>query len=183
MLNVDASPLVNVIVFKFTEAVINELPVSDANVTVFIDPVASVTKNVKGAIVDAMLVTNAPLLASNAAHLVLLDEVYAFKEEVLVPTAIFFVSCEAVNAFNELKSVGVPNEDVDTNVETLLPLPTQLYPCCKDAVNVPVALKLPVISCDPDTLTVPIKVCISSVASPNWLLPEEYITDEVSYKV
>ena len=28
--------------------------------------------------------------------------------------------------------------------------------------------------------TVPIKVCTSSIASPNWLLPEEYITDAVS---
>ena len=42
-------------------------------------------------------------------------------------------------------------------------------------------LALPVTFKDPLTITVPIKVCMSDVASPNWLLPDEYITDADSY--
>jgi hypothetical protein len=47
-------------------------------------------------------------------------------------------AAEDVNVFNEVISVVLPpNDDVDTNVETLLPLPTQVYPFANDAVNEP----------------------------------------------
>jgi hypothetical protein len=60
-------------------------------------------------------------------------------------------AAEDVNVFNEVISVVLPppNDDVDTNVETLLPLPTQVYPFCKDAVNEPVTFNEPVISANP----------------------------------
>jgi hypothetical protein len=43
------------------------------------------------------------------------------------------------------------------------------------------AFNEPVICWLPEIITVPIKVCVSFVASPNWLEPEEYITEADSY--
>jgi hypothetical protein len=43
---------------------------------------------------------------------------------------------------------ALPKEDVGTNADTLLALPTHAYPCCKDAVKLPERNKSPAVFID-----------------------------------
>ena len=111
MLNVDASPFVNVIVFKFTLAVTNELAVI-ADVTY--DEVAAsklpilwLADCVNVFILVIELFKDA-VVVSILFNLLFVEDVYEFNEEVTLAKVKSFVSCEAVNAFNELMSVVPP---------------------------------------------------------------------------
>jgi hypothetical protein len=124
-LNVLASPFVNVIVLRFTLAVTNELAVIEEltkpNPVICADedivPAGIVLPLTSGITTPNVVVSpfvNVKVFpAKDAVTNVKLAEVNKlavaeFNEEVTFSNVVFFVSCDAVNAFNELISVVPP---------------------------------------------------------------------------